>query len=209
MSARVRDVVLALVGLGGLALTSLAVDPVNVAALERSSFHALNGMPDALYRPLWPVMQLGNLLAAPAVGVVALAARRYRLAAACLLVTGGKMVVTRVVKDIVVRSRPAAIIDDVIRRDAPAAGQAFVSGHAVVAVALAVLVHPYLGARGRLVVWSLAALVCAARVYVGAHLPLDVVGGAFLGLALGSAVNALVGTPAAVEGSTGEVVPGG
>ena len=43
--------------------------------------------------------------------------------------------------------------------------------------------------------WSLAALsgfVPLARMYVGAHLPLDVVGGSALGLAIGSAVNLLI-----------------
>jgi membrane-associated phospholipid phosphatase len=39
----------------------------------------------------------------------------------------------------------------------------------------------------RPVAWSTAATVGAARVYVGAHLPLDVVGGAALGVAAGSA----------------------
>jgi undecaprenyl-diphosphatase len=36
---------------------------------------------------------------------------------------------------------------------------------------------------------ALAGFVPFARMYVGAHLPLDVVGGSALGLAIGSAVN--------------------
>lgn len=208
MTARLPHIGLAVAGIAGLVLCALPVDAERVSTLEREVFYALNGLPDLLYRPSWPVMQLGNLLAAPAVALIALVLRRFRLSAACLLLTGGKLLVTRAVKDAVVRSRPAAIIDDVIRRDAPATGQAFVSGHAVVAVALAVLVHPYLGTRGRIAAWALAGLVCIARVYVGAHLPLDAVGGAFLGLALGSAINAIVGTPQR-ENSTGEVVAPG
>ena len=209
MRDRLRHLAVAAAGILGLLVCAWPIDPGGVSELEVTVFRAVNELPDLLYRPFWPVMQLGNLLAAPAVAVAALLLRRFRLSGACLLLTGGKLIVTRVVKDVVVRSRPAAMLDDVIRRDAPATGQAFVSGHAVVAFALAVLVHPYLGTRGRVVVWALATLVCIGRVYVGAHLPLDVVGGAFLGLALGSVINALVGTPAPAEPSAGEVVAPG
>ena len=40
-----------------------------------------------------------------------------------------------------------------------------------------------------------AALVCVSRLYVGVHLPLDVVGGAALGWAAGSLVHLLMGAP--------------
>ena len=39
-------------------------------------------------------------------------------------------------------------------------------------------------------------VVCLARVHVGAHLPLDVVGGAGLGLAIAGGVRLLLGRPA-------------
>jgi undecaprenyl-diphosphatase len=51
-----------------------------------------------------------------------------------------------------------------------------------------VVAWPWLGRRGRVVVATLVAVVCLARVYVGAHLPLDVLGGASLGLAVDAAL---------------------
>jgi undecaprenyl-diphosphatase len=79
-----------------------------------------------------------------------------------------------------------------VLRGAPAVGRGFLSGHVIVAVGLATVLSPWLGRRSMMVVWSLAGLVCFGRMYVGAHLPLDVVGGAALGWTLGSLLNAAV-----------------
>jgi glycosyltransferase 2 family protein len=54
---------------------------------------------------------------------------------------------------------------------------------------------PYLGRRARRVAWVLAGCVCLARMYVGSHLPFDVVGGAALGWAAGSLVLFVLGAP--------------
>ena len=195
MNQRVRFVAEAAAAVALLALVSFQVKDGSAGALETDVFRAINGLPTFAYPVVWAVMQLGNLLALPVVAVLTALTRRWRLAAGLGLATLAKLGASRVVKDLVHRERPAAILDDVVRRDAPAAGQAFVSGHAVVVVALAALLHPYLGKRGRIVVWTLAALVCLARVYVGAHLPLDVVGGALLGLAIAAFIKSLLGVP--------------
>jgi len=101
-----------------------------------------------------------------------------------------------VVKGVVVRGRPASLLDDVVVRGAAAHGRGFVSGHAAVVTALLVVAWPWLNRPARIVCAVLAVAVCLARVYVSAHLPLDVVGGAGLGLVVGGAVRLLVGRPA-------------
>ena len=66
----------------------------------------------------------------------------------------------------------------------------FGNGAAIAVVALIALVWRHyrlaVGPRLRWVFFPLAVVVCVARVYVGAHFPLDVVGGAALGLAGGA-----------------------
>ena len=57
------------------------------------------------------------------------------------------------------------------------------------------MASPFLGRRARRVAWVLAALVCVARIYVGSHLPFDVLGGAALGWAAGSLVLLVFGAP--------------
>jgi undecaprenyl-diphosphatase len=191
----VKNLGLAVAALSVLALSGMAVDGDHVPGLDRTVFSFLNDLPGFLYRPLWPVMQLGNFLVVPAALVLALILRRWVLAVGIALVGLGKMYGGQVVKDLYVRHRPAALLDGVHARDDTGLGQAFVSGHVVVAIGLATLAHPYLGRRGRIVVWTLAAVVAVGRVYVGAHFPLDVIGGAAFGCAMGCAFHAIVGAP--------------
>jgi undecaprenyl-diphosphatase len=156
----------------------------------------LNGRTVLPFVLVWTVMQLGNLLAVPTAVVVAAALRRWRLAGALLLAGGGTYLAAKVVKGIVPRGRPDGLLADVVIRGAEAHGRGFVSGHAATLAALAAVAWAWLGHRSRIAVAILVVVVCLTRVYVGAHLPLDVVGGAGLGLAVGGAARLLLGRPA-------------
>jgi undecaprenyl-diphosphatase len=64
-------------------------------------------------------------------------------------------------------------------------GAGYVSGHTAVAFALATVVAPLVPRGWRWAPFALATVVGLSRIYFGAHLPLDVIGGAGLGLVCG------------------------
>ncbi|MGZ8582289.1 MAG: phosphatase PAP2 family protein [Actinomycetota bacterium] len=191
--------------LGGLALLALCAIPASsgrVGGAERAVFESINGLLEALEPPMLAAQFLGVLAIGPIVAVVALVARRPRLAVAAVLVTIGKLLAERVVWEFVQRNRPGETEPEAIVRGGTATtGVSFVSGHVVLTAGLAWVATPYLHGRWRIVPWLVVALVAFARIYLGAHNPLDVVGGAALGLAIGGAVNLALGVPVERSGT--------
>ena len=185
--------------LGGavLALTTTAIHKDFVGDREAALFRVVNelSLPGWTWPGVWLVMQLGVIGAVPLVAVLALATRRLRLALDAVLAAGSIYLIAKLVKEFVQRGRPQTLLEDVNILGEPARGLGYVSGHSAVAVALATVASPYLGRRGRRVAWVLAGCVCLARMYVGSHLPFDVVGGAALGWAAGSLVLFVLGAP--------------
>src|SRR6266487_3768660 len=171
-------------GVAALLVTAGAVRHDRVGPWETSAFQAVNGLPDALYRPAWAVMQLGAFGAVPAAAATAWLAGDGELAGRLLVGGAGAWALSKLVKQIVRRPRPTALLPGTRGRGRDAAGLGYLSGHAAVAVALGAAALPRLGPAGRALALSVIPLVGLTRVYVGAHLPLDVAGGAALGLAV-------------------------
>lgn len=182
-----------------LLLAAWAASGDRVPGWERATFAAGNGRSVLPFAVVWPVMQLGNVLVVLVTALGAAVTRRYRLAAG--LLGGGVLtyLLAKAVKDVVGRPRPAELLDEVAVRGPHVAGYGFVSGHAAVAALVAAVLLPHVGRRWPRALVGLAVVVALARVYVGAHLPLDVVGGAALGVAVGAAVHLALGRPPARE----------
>jgi undecaprenyl-diphosphatase len=160
-----------------------------VGPIERAAFHAVNGLPQGLYQPMLAFQYLGVLAMPLVVAVGALAFRRWRLAAALVLVVPLKLATERVVKLLVQRERPGTTVADAILRGVHPAGLSFVSGHAIITFAIAGLLGLVLPRRWAIVAFVLATFNAIARVYLGAHNPLDVVGGAAIGLAIAATLD--------------------
>jgi glycosyltransferase 2 family protein len=188
------DVLRVLVGVLVVTAGALAARHGHVFAFDANLFRLVNQLPDALGRPLLAAMQLGALAAVPAIAAVALAARRPRLARDLALSGGLAWVAAKLVKVVVGRARPVALIDGVVER-AVNTGLGYPSGHVAVAAALATAAGPWLPRPARRAAWWVVWLVALGRMYAGAHLPLDVLGGAALGWAVAAAIHLAVGAP--------------
>jgi undecaprenyl-diphosphatase len=180
-------------------VTAVAVSAVSaregVPQWETDGFRTVRATPPALTAALFLPMQLGAAAAPPIVGVVAARLGLRRPAALGLAVTGlAAWWAGKGVKRLVGRGRPLLLIPGAtVAVGGSRDGLGFVSGHAAVSAATATVLMPELPARWRWLPRVVAVLIGVARVQNGSHLPLDVVGGAGLGLALGGAWRLLVG----------------
>lgn len=182
MRAR-RDGALGMVvGLVGVGVSALPVRRNRIGRREERCFVAVNRLPDLLHRPAWVVMQLGALGAAPVTAAVAVVAGRRRLAVR--LATNGlsAWVLAKLVKQVIRRGRPSTVMTEVRHRGPESTGLGYLSGHAAVSTALVLAAMPHLDRRIRWLAVAAAPIVGLSRIFVGAHLPLDVVGGASLGM---------------------------
>ena len=173
-----------------MALSGLAAMTPGVSRFEQFVFRTVNGLPPVLELPLATVMQLGSLGAVFASAGLAKLADRRDLAVEFLLSGGISYVAAKAAKIIVARERPGLLLADVLLRGRAQSGRGFPSGHAAVAAALATIAaRRFRPAAGR-AAWTSATTVSVARIYVGAHLPVDVVGGTALGFAVATGVAA-------------------
>ena len=190
----------AVVGVVLLALSTVAARRPTMSPAEARVFHAVNGLPNWLYPILWAPMQLGNLVVGAVAGLgVAWLAGSWAVAVGVVLAVVFKLVIERVVRaqlrgHLESRQRPGTSQDRAIRRgDVPASGPSFPSGHVILVAAVGSAVVPGLPVAWWWAPFLVALVVAVARVYVGAHNPLDVAAGLGAGFFLGGVVAMFVG----------------
>ena len=150
--------------------------------VETRVFDAINGLDQRGHVPAWAAMQLGSLGGSLAVGGLVAQRGNPRLGRRLATVGTIAWLGSKAVKPLVGRGRPAVETARARVLGREQSGLGYPSGHAAVAAAMASVVTPRLPSGMRPVVWLGALGVGATRMYVGAHLPLDIVGGVALGL---------------------------
>ncbi|WP_240772149.1 lysylphosphatidylglycerol synthase domain-containing protein [Nocardia sp. CS682] len=181
-------------GIVALTISALVARHTEVPRLEIDLFRLINDLPSWVTPVLYVIMQLGTIGAVGAVAAGALLARQVRLARDVAAAGAISYFLAIEVKSLIGRARPDALLEELNLRTQQG-GLGFVSGHAAVAAAMAAAAAPWLPRPWRRVVWAVAGVVALSRVFVGAHLVLDVFGGAALGWTVAAALHLLWGAP--------------
>ena len=161
---------------------------------ERRIYRSINDVPDELAPIAWMPMQAGSLTAPFALAGWSYWRTREVDPAVAYAASGfAAWLVAKGVKKLIGRGRPYDHDPTTNHRLATKTDGSlgYVSGHAAVASTLATVIG---SGRSPLAVAGLqtfALFVGATRIYAGAHLPLDVVGGAALGILVGEAANSI------------------
>ena len=192
MRRRWLDAVLVVAGAVVL-VASAALARRGAYGWETAIFQAINGLPDGIRPFLWVLNQYGTAITIPVAAVAAMLFRKWRLILSLAISGAAVYGLAKVIKEYVARGRPAALIAGVVERETFAPlSLGYPSGHAAVASAITVIAVAYLGRPWQIAAVALAIMVPLSRMYVAAHLPLDLIGGAVLGLMVASLVNLLL-----------------
>jgi membrane-associated phospholipid phosphatase len=161
---------------------------------ERRVNRTINDAPDSLAPLVWVPMQAGSLTAPFVLAGWSFWRTKKPDPSAAYAAAGFTTWLTaKGVKKVVGRGRPYAHDRSTNLRLATRTDGSlgYVSGHAAVAGTLATVMgdgHPPAQA---VALQAFAVMVGVARIYAGAHLPLDVVGGCALGILVGELVNSV------------------
>jgi undecaprenyl-diphosphatase len=112
----------------------------------------------------------------------------------CLALLLAAIVVDHVLKPTIHRERPYVAAPQIAVIGGRPDDSSFPSGHAGTSFAGAITLSMVVPG-GRVAWWALAVIIAYSRVYLGVHYPLDVLGGATVGMACGAVVARILARP--------------
>lgn len=165
--------------------TALAANR-HISSVEAAILNRVYDLPTVLNEVMYAITQMGSAGAAVVVVVAALALKRHRLAVLLAVNATLAYIVTTILKNLVMRPRPAELLPEIVVRMEQASGYGFPSGHTALATTLALTLLPYTTKRYRWLLWLWIAAVGVSRMYLGVHAPLDIIGGVCIGVIIAS-----------------------
>lgn len=184
--------------IGGVFVFTICSIQVSSAGLfdsvERPVFNYFNNLPHGFYDVMFAITQLGGLggltIWCSAAWYIVSRRAAYTVAGAGI----AAWLLAKVAKIIAHRGRPGQLLDHIHLFDGERLGGfGFPSGHSTFAAACATVLYYQVPRRYRKYLLLIVALVGISRMYLGAHFPLDVVGGWALGALIGALVVTLFG----------------
>ncbi len=154
----------------------------NLSGFEARIFHDINNLPNSL-RTLFLVTSDTLVYVAILICIIVpLLLKKYRLAWRFFFVIGGAGVVMEIIKRIIKEPRPIILLHGQLHARTVEKGFSFPSGHETVATVMALTLALILPRKWQFVVVLWILIVGFSRIYLGAHTPLDIIGGFALGL---------------------------
>ena len=173
--------------------------------LETALFNALNHLPD-FFLPIFLLISLfGTIGFAIVLTLYGLFKKRYIFAAKVFIAGVGAYALAYGLKMLDIRARPQALFDVANIRESALATNGYPSGHVAVATALAIILYQYTPSKYHKYITLTVVGVVVSRMYLGVHLPADLLGGFALGLIMGSAVCLIFGRSVVPKVSAAEV----
>lgn len=163
-------------------------------SFERPIFNAVNQLPQVLYPFFFAFTQLGSFG-----GLflwIAIAWYLINRRAASTVAWAGILsyIAAKYAKISVHRGRPGSLLDHLhLFTGEKFSGYGFPSGHSALVAACATVVYYQVAPRYRKYILAAVLLVGLSRMYLGAHFPLDVIGGWALGSLIGCIVMLIAG----------------
>lgn len=160
----------------------LARANMEARGLESNLTQAIYNLPLGLLYPALVLTQLGSAWFALFMIAVLALKNKYRLALRLSIGVLLAYASAELLKLVVARSRPPGLLTSIVSREPLTFSYGFPSGHTAVIVTLFILLRPLMSAMAQKAALGLVIIVPLTRMYLGVHLPLDIIGGACIGV---------------------------